>query len=246
MFEASSIFPAAHGFFLFQFFDAAIEANSVVAGQDSAAIVARPAHPVFLEERPQAALADVFEVVEHAHPEKCPVALIQRLQMLAREFSTFVAEIDFPLGNKGAMFLQDRAILSAGSAAPAICEIDSAFLHVPGIREVFRANGAVHSAGRNERRVEGGLVLLFSGRRARFSLRHVFSVRVKIAPSRLRIGFYHFSFKTARKKRPQTPGFYYQLFRRAFLAERPCNKKTAFAVLILVGRTGFEPVTSTV
>lgn len=127
----------------------ACEAEVPMDADDSTAFAAAPPLVLLLDEGAQTMLADVLEVLEHAHPVIRSVSLVQVLQPLAGEFLAFVTESG--LACLDPLAVLDDASDAGGRLVGVISAAAGARTLVP---EVRKADSAIHPARGNEFSVE--------------------------------------------------------------------------------------------
>lgn len=140
-----SVFPVCT-----HLFEIALEAESVVAADRTAAPRAVPLLLFFSKKIGGTVFLDVRKVFKHAHVVPGTVPLVEALQTPAREIAALIAEPDKPEPEPFAAFLHERTILTAGQAAFAVFSIEALLQQIILLRLIVDAQRTVHPAGGNK------------------------------------------------------------------------------------------------
>ena len=131
-------------------FEIALEAESVVAADRTAAPRAVPLLLFFSKKIGGTVFLDVHKIFNHAHVVPGTVPLVEVLQTPAREIAALIAEPYKPEPEPFAAFLHECTIFTAGQAAFAVFSVETFLLQIVLLRLVADAQRTVHPAGSNK------------------------------------------------------------------------------------------------
>lgn len=133
-----------------ELFQVAIKTDAIVTAQCATASLASPFRLLSTEEGFDSFIPYVKEVLDLAHPEVCPVLLVDGSKRLAREAVALVAVLDLVLEQQLTLLLEKRALFVPWPTSDAVHHLDAFALHVMCGREIRRADIAIHAAWRDQ------------------------------------------------------------------------------------------------
>ena len=117
-----------------------------MATYHSPALGAFPPLPLLLKKLHHAIFPDVFEILNHAHPEIGPIPFVELTKVFAGKINAFIAELHLPTHKLMASFLEEGALFISRPASGAVWHLDSLALHIVCKSKISTAYSAIHSA----------------------------------------------------------------------------------------------------